>query len=110
MRQVLKHFNLKTQEAILATSVKKEELGKLISEGKTQQEIAQELFLENYNTVTHLIKKFGLETPISKLDKILSKHCFKIIKIHFNSLKSFDLKISNSLQPEPRIHSVHLAT
>ncbi len=85
MRQVLKHFNLKTQEAILAASVKKEELGKLISAGKTQQEIAQELFLENYNTVTHLIKKFGLETPISKLDKILP--IGKIADLIFRGMK-----------------------
>ena len=84
IRRVLKHFNLKTQEAVLASAVTKEELSKLISAGKTQQEIAESLFLEDYNTVTHLIKKFKLEPPVAKVDKILPIN--KIVNLIFEGM------------------------
>lgn len=89
IRKVLHHFGLKTQEATFASVVKKEELEKLIEAGKTQEEIAKELFLEDYQTVTHLIKKFGLDTPIHKADKVLSVS--KIADLLFEGYKPTEI-------------------
>lgn len=89
IRQVLVHFDLKTMEATFAAAVKKEELAKLIAAGKTQREIADAFYLEDENTVTHLIKKFGLDTPIHKIDKFLPID--KIADLIFSGMKPEDI-------------------
>ena len=85
IRRVLKHFGLMTQEATFAAAVKKEELSKLLEEGKTAQEIAEAFYLEDYRTITHLIKKFNLDMPIHKVDKILGIN--KIANLIFDGMK-----------------------
>lgn len=89
IRSVLAHFNLKTQEAAIASSVKKEELESLVKAGKTQREIADALFLENEQTVTHLMKKFGLSGIVHKVDKLLSAD--KIANLIFRGLSPLEI-------------------
>ncbi len=89
IRQVLAHFDLKTMEATFAAAVKKEELKARIDAGETQKEIADAFYLEDERTVTHLVKKFGLETPIHKVDKLLSMD--KIAELIFRGMKPEDI-------------------
>lgn len=85
IRKVLKYYNLQTQEATFAAVAKKEEVIKLINSGKTQEEIAEALFLDDKTSLTHILKKFGLEMPIRKVDKVLPIE--KISDLIFGGMK-----------------------
>lgn len=66
MRNYLKENNLSTKDGEILKTITKEDLERLIQEGKSSKEIAQIYGLKNAGALTPLFKIFNLETATAK--------------------------------------------
>ncbi len=73
MRNYLKENNLSTKDGEILKTITKEDLERLIQEGKSSKEIAQIYGLKNAGTLTPLFKIFNLETATAKKVENISK-------------------------------------
>ena len=87
-RQILEHFNLKTQLAMLLDAIKPEELKKLLDAKKSQKEIAEHFMIDDVAALTPLIKKVGGKTATkSKVDSIPKNELQKLADDGFSHEK-----------------------
>ena len=73
IRNYLKENNLSTKDGEILKTITKEDLERLIQEGKSSKEIAQIYGLKNAGTLTPLFKIFNLETATAKKVENISK-------------------------------------
>lgn len=73
IRNYLKENNLSTKDGEILKTITKEDLEKLVQEGKSSKEIAQIYGLKNAGTLTPLFKIFNLETATAKKVENISK-------------------------------------
>lgn len=73
MRNYLKENNLSTKDGEILKSITKEDLERLIQEGKSSKEIAQIYGLKNAGTLTPLFKIFNLQAATAKKVENISK-------------------------------------
>lgn len=73
MRNYLKENNLSTKDGEILKSIAKEDLERLIQEGKSSKEIAQIYGLKNAGTLTPLFKIFNLQAATAKKVENISK-------------------------------------
>ena len=73
MRNYLKENNLSTKDGEILKTITKEDLERLIQEGKSSKEIAQIYGLKNAGNLTPLFKIFNLETATAKKVENISK-------------------------------------
>ena len=64
-RCILRHFNLKTQLAMLLDSINPKELKQMLDAKKSQKEIAEHFMIDDFAALTPLIKKIG-ENPATQ--------------------------------------------
>jgi len=70
-RCILKHFNLKTQLAMLLDAINIEELKKMLDAKRSQKEIAEHFMIDDVAALTPLIKKIGKRSATQiKVDSI----------------------------------------
>lgn len=73
MRNYLKENNLSTKDGEILKTITKEDLERLIQEGKSSKEIAQIYGLKNAGTLTPLFKIFNLQAATAKKVENISK-------------------------------------
>ena len=73
IRNYLKENNLSTKDGEILKSITKEDLERLIQEGKSSKEIAQIYGLKNAGTLTPLFKIFNLQAATAKKVENISK-------------------------------------
>ena len=98
MRNYLKENNLSTKDGEILKTITKEDLEKLIQEGKSSKEIAQIYGLKNAGTLTPLFKIFNLNPATAKKVENISEE--KLVEYKKKGLT--DTEISEQLNVAPR--------
>lgn len=115
VRQILKHFGLKTQQGSLVTGIDKAEICAMVDMGMSQKEIAQAIKLKDPGALTPILKKMGKQASRSKVDRItpfeyetfvlvgmsvsdIAQHLKVAPQIVFKKMKSLNLKTSQMLR------------
>ena len=98
MRNYLKKNNLSTKDGEILKTITKEDLERLIQEGKSSKEIAQIYGLKNAGTLTPLFKIFNLNPATAKKVENISEE--KLVEYKKKGLT--DIEISEQLNIAPQ--------
>lgn len=98
MRNYLKENNLSTKDGEILKTITKEDLERLIQEGKSSKEIAQIYGLKNAGTLTPLFKIFNLNSATAKKVENISEE--ELVEYKKKGLT--DIEISEQLNVAPR--------
>lgn len=98
MRNYLKENNLSTKDGEILKTITKEDLERLIQEGKSSKEIAQIYGLKNAGTLTPLFKIFNLNSATAKKVKNITEE--ELVEYKKKGLT--DIEISEQLNVAPR--------
>lgn len=98
MRNYLKENNLSTKDGEILKTITKEDLERLIQEGKSSKEIAQIYGLKHAGALTPLFKIFGVEAATAKKVENISEN--ELVEYKKRGLT--DTEISEQLHVAPR--------
>ena len=98
MRNYLKKNNLSTKDGEILKTITKEDLERLIQEGKSSKEIAQIYGLKNAGALTPLFKIFNLNSATAKKIENISEE--ELVEYKKKGLT--DIEISEQLNVAPR--------
>lgn len=103
MRNYLKENNLSTKDGEILKTITKEDLERLIQEGKSSKEIAQIYGLKNAGTLTPLFKIFNLQAATAKKVENISKE--ELLQYKKSGLR--DAEIAKELNVAERYINKH---